>query len=123
MTFGSMTLTHHLASLAVVLFMFLSVSVFLESMSAGRAWPLQGGPVYPCERPRPRQLQLSVFEPQLLRDKLAHQQQHLGGHVSWELLAPAGALGDLPAGAAVCCVLRGSEKSVPGNQCHMVPLS
>ena len=39
MTFGSMTLTYHLANLAVVLFMFFKVSTFLESISAGRAWP------------------------------------------------------------------------------------
>ena len=35
MTFGSMTRTYHLANLAVVLFMFFKVSVFLGSISAG----------------------------------------------------------------------------------------
>ena len=54
MTFGSKTFTYHLAYLAVSLFMFLSVSVFLESMSAGRAWPLF--------------LEAKAFEPNLLRD-------------------------------------------------------
>ncbi len=50
MTLGSRTLTYHLAYLAVVLFMFLSVSVFFGGMCAGRAWRLRPGQVWTNKR-------------------------------------------------------------------------
>ena len=50
MIFGSRTFTYHFANLAVWLFMLLSASVFLESMLAGRARPLEAGPEWTCER-------------------------------------------------------------------------